>query len=149
MLCQISLVISTITNSRLSGIQAVKHCFTTKRGQPAANGLLKRAFRSFKKNKNKTKPRGAPRLIDPKKSNLSLEKLRQDIPKYHLHFDSETIQWWEEFLENEGPVPSTPPQWMLPQLKKQPVTQPQQPHDTNQNQDTSETLARLVVREEH
>ena len=122
--------------------QGVKHCFTIRSGQPAANGLLKRAF-------SPKKPTGAPRLIDSNESTLSLEKLRQDIPKYHLHFDSETIKWWEEFLESEGPVPSTPPQWMLPKLKKQPVTQPKQPHETNPKQDISETLTRLVEKEEH
>ena len=93
------------------------------------------------------KPKGVPKLIEPEKSKLNLEKLRQDIPKYHLHFDSETIKWWEEFLDSEGPVPSVGPEWMLPKLRRQPVAQPAQ-LQTNPNQDVSESLTRLVEREE-
>ena len=89
MLCQISLVIFTITNSRSSGSKAL---FYYKKWSTSGKWSPEEGIQPPKK------PAGAPRLIDPNESTLSLEKLRQDIPKYHLHFDSETIKCGKSFL---------------------------------------------------
>ena len=40
------------------------------------------------------RPRGGPLLIEPNVDKMDLEKLEQDRPKYSLHFDKATKEWW-------------------------------------------------------
>lgn len=61
------------------------------------------------------RPKGVPELIDQDKSHMNFAK---DLPKYRLHFDSDTTRWWERFIENEGPEESRP-KWILPLLEAQ------------------------------
>lgn len=64
------------------------------------------------------RPKGVPELIDQDKSHMNFAKMAQDLPKYRLHFDSDTTRWWERFIENEGPEESRP-KWILPLLEAQ------------------------------
>lgn len=68
---------------------------------------------------------GNPTLVMPDIGKLNLPMLQQAIPKYGLHFDAPTTNWWEDFIWNEGQVeettPGTPPQWMLTKLTLLPL----------------------------
>ena len=39
------------------------------------------------------RPKGVPKLIARDKSNMNFAKMAQDLPKYRLHFDSDTTRW--------------------------------------------------------
>ena len=43
-------------------------------------------------------PSGVPKLLKPDPTNMCLDKLKTDLPKYALHYDKESQQWWEEFI---------------------------------------------------
>ena len=58
------------------------------------------------------RPKGVPKLIAQDKSNMKFAKMAQDLPKYHLHFDCDTIRWWERFIETEG-LEESQPKWIL------------------------------------
>lgn len=32
---------------------------------------------------------------------MNLEKIEQDLPKYSLHFNKETVKWWRSFLKRQ------------------------------------------------
>ena len=55
--------------------------------------------------------------------------MKADLPKYRLHFDQETMDWWMSFLDNDRQTEEAHPRWILPLLLKakkdeQPVKQP-------------------------
>ena len=72
-------------------------------------------------------PRGKPNLVEPDLNKLNLGKIKQDLPKYCLHFDQETQEWWEAFINDGGSTATTQrPTWMLDALwpaKDQPPAQ--------------------------
>ena len=39
------------------------------------------------------RPKGVPQFIAQDKSNMNFAKMAQGLPKYRLHFDSETTRW--------------------------------------------------------
>jgi len=59
-------------------------------------------------------PSGKPNVVVPDVAKLTIPKLKQDIPRYSLHFDPPTTKWWEDLIKNGGPVESENPQWVLP-----------------------------------
>ena len=63
-------------------------------------------------------PRGRPLLIEPiaNVDKTDLQKLEQDLPKYGMHFDEATKEWWKNFISNKGGEKERP-NWVLPQLK--------------------------------
>ena len=51
--------------------------------------------------------------------NSSLECIKNDLPKFRLHFDDNTRAWWEKFLRNNGRTTKANPKWILPDLTQQ------------------------------
>ena len=94
-------------------------------------------------------PSGLPKLIQPDVSKLNIEKLKQDIPKYSLHFDLQTKKWWENFLDNEAHIVTPSPNWILPMLNVQEENRPiVHPVLTEEQKKATEQLAKLVQKEE-
>ena len=91
-------------------------------------------------------PSGKPNLVVPDVAKLNIPKLKQDIPRYSLHFDPPTTKWWEDFIKNGGPVQSENPQWVLPSLRRQPENNAEEISAVTS--DIQDTLLKLVEREE-
>jgi len=73
-----------------------------------------------------------------------LENIKNDLPKFRLHFNQDTRVWWENFLKNNGRTGKVNPKWILPLLVKQTET----PNRPVQVSDTTDELFRLIEREE-
>lgn len=71
--------------------------------------------------------------------------MKNDLPKFRLHFDQETKEWWDKFLKNNGTTQKVHPKWILPLLGKQ-KENPSRP--LAQVSDTTDELFRLIEREE-
>lgn len=78
---------------------------------------------------------------------MNLEKVKADLPKFRLHLNKETLDWWEVFFQNNGRIEDAKPTWILPKLNKY-------REETNEEQPSSEMtmaeaeLVRIVEREE-
>jgi len=75
---------------------------------------------------------------------LNLENIKNDLPKFRLHFSQNTRVWWENFLKNNGRTRKVNPKWILPLLAKQTKT----PNRPLQVSNTTDELFRLIEREE-
>jgi len=75
---------------------------------------------------------------------LNLENIKNDLPKFRLHFDQDTRVWWKNFLKRKGMTGKVNPKWILPLLEKQIET----PNRPLQVSDTTDELFRLIEREE-
>jgi len=73
-----------------------------------------------------------------------LENIKNDLPRFRLHFDEDTRVWWENFLKRKGMTGKVNPKWILPLLEKQ-IEIPNRPLQVS---DTTDELFQLIEREE-
>ena len=83
-------------------------------------------------------------LVENNTVNLNLECIKNDLPKFRLHFNNDTRAWWENFLKNNGRTAKVNPKWILPLLAQQKETPNRQ---LKVNKRTNEVF-QLIEREE-
>ena len=56
-----------------------------------------------------------PELVSCETKNMCLDKLKLDLPKFKLQFDSVITKWWNSFIQSDRKLPDIPTntKWLL------------------------------------
>ena len=85
--------------------------------------------------------------MEPDLAKLDLEKLKQALPKYELHFDAETKKWWDTVIGKKAALPHRR-RWILPLLRPLRNAENNDERPAPPPPQVQEALLKLVEREE-